>query len=164
MKISIRHAEPGDCEAIHGINASSGVIRGTLQLPYPSMESLRKKLSSPEDGLYLLVALVESDLVGHLSMKTHPATLRRRHAARMGMAVRDDWANKGVGTALVGAAVEMADKWLDLKRLELHVYTDNEPAIRLYEKFGFVIEGTFWGYAFRDGHYVDAHAMARVRL
>ena len=54
--------------------------------------------------------------------------------------VRDDWQRKGVGTALMQAAVDLADKWLNLERLELEVYTDNVPAIRLYEKFGFTIE------------------------
>ena len=61
------------------------------------------------------------------------------------------------------AAVDLADKWLNLARLELEVYTDNEPAIRLYKKFGFVIEGTLVRFAFRDGQYADGYAMARLR-
>ena len=52
---------------------------------------------------------------------------------------------------------------LDLKRLELTVYVDNAPAIRVYEKFGFVIEGTHRMHAFRDGVFVDSHLMARLR-
>lgn len=40
------------------------------------------------------------------------------------------------------AAVDLADKWLNLTRFELEVYTDNASAIRLYKKFGFTIEGT----------------------
>jgi len=79
------------------------------------------------------------------------------------MAVRDDWQGKGVGTALMQAAVDLADRWLNLMRLELDVYTDNEPAIRLYKKFGFVIEGTRVAFAFRDGQYVDTHLIARLR-
>lgn len=61
------------------------------------------------------------------------------------------------------AAVDMADRWLNLVRLELEVYTDNAPAIRLYEKLGFVKEGVHKQYAFRDGVFVDAYAMARLR-
>lgn len=79
------------------------------------------------------------------------------------MAVRDDWQGKGIGSALMQAAVELADRWLNLSRLELIVYTDNEPAVRLYKKFGFGIEGTLVQYAYRDGCYVDAFAMARMR-
>jgi putative acetyltransferase len=79
------------------------------------------------------------------------------------MAVRDDWQGKGAGTALMQAAIELADKWLNLTRLELEVYTDNEPAIRLYKKFGFAVEGTLTQYSFRDGQYVDSHLMARLR-
>jgi putative acetyltransferase len=48
-------------------------------------------------------------------------------------------------------------------RLELEVYVDNAPAIRLYEKFGFIIEGTMVQFAFRDGQYVDTYMMARLR-
>jgi putative acetyltransferase len=47
-------------------------------------------------------------------------------------------------------------------RLELNVYVDNEPAIALYRKFGFEIEGTNRAFALRDGVYVDSHAMARL--
>ena len=65
------------------------------------------------------------------------------------MAVRDDWQGEGVGAALMQGAIDLADKWLNLTRNELEVYTDNEPAIRLYRKFGFSIEGTLAQYAFR---------------
>jgi L-phenylalanine/L-methionine N-acetyltransferase len=40
---------------------------------------------------------------------------------------------------------------------------DNEPAIRLYQRFGFQVEGTLRRHAFRDGKYVDALFMARLQ-
>jgi len=43
------------------------------------------------------------------------------------------------------------------------VYTDNEPALKLYLKFGFTIEGTAINFAFRDGQFVDTYLMARLR-
>jgi L-phenylalanine/L-methionine N-acetyltransferase len=70
---------------------------------------------------------------------------------------------KGIGTALMQAAVDLADKWLNLTRVELEVYTDNAPAIQLYKKFGFTCEGTLAQFAFRNGQYVDSYLMARLR-
>jgi putative acetyltransferase len=79
------------------------------------------------------------------------------------MAVRDDRQGMGVGTALMEAALDLADNWLGLTRLELEVYTDNQAGIALYRKFGFEVEGTLRRFAFRGGEYVDAYSMARLR-
>ena len=70
---------------------------------------------------------------------------------------------RGIGAALLGALIDTSDNWLNLKRLELTVFVDNEPAVRLYQKFGFEIEGTRRAAAFRDGQFVDMYEMARVR-
>ncbi len=59
------------------------------------------------------------------------------------------------------AAVDLAGWRLNLERLELEGYIDNEPAVRLYTKYGFVIEGKLAQLAYRDGQYVDAYAMGR---
>lgn len=60
------------------------------------------------------------------------------------------------------AAVELADRWLALHRLELEVYSDNDRGIGLYRRFGFVEEGRSRDDAWRDGAYVDALKMARI--
>jgi putative acetyltransferase len=123
----------------------------------------RKRLSEPPEGLYSLVACVEGEVVGSLSLETSPARWRMRHVGSIGMAVRDDWQGKGVGTALMEAALDLADNWLNLTRIELRVYVDNTAGIALYEKFGFEVEGTHRRLAFRDGEYVDAYSMARLK-
>ena len=164
MNITIRRAEPSDAEAIKEILSGPKAIAGTLQLPFPSVESWRKKIEETPEGVYHLVACVEDEVVGHLGLGTRPDSPRRRHVGIIGMAVRDDWQGKGIGAALMEAAIDMADNWLNLLRLELDVFVDNEPALRLYKKFGFVIEGTRVRYAYyRDGQYVDTHLMARLR-
>jgi putative acetyltransferase len=163
MTIVIRRAEPSDYEAVRMVFAGAQAIWGTLQLPFPSAEQWRKRLAEPPEGLVSLVACVDEEVIGQLGVHTFPHAPRRRHVGELGMAVRDDWHGKGVGTALMQAAIDLADRWLNLERLELDVYTDNEPAIRLYKKFGFVIEGTLARFAFRDGRYVDAYIMARLR-
>jgi putative acetyltransferase len=79
------------------------------------------------------------------------------------MGVHDAYAGRGVGSALMAAVIELADRWLNLKRLELEVWADNYPAIALYEKFGFEREGLLRAEGFRDGVYADSLAMARLR-
>ena len=51
---------------------------------------------------------------------------------------------------------------LTLASEELTVFVDNAPAIALYRKFGFEVEGTHRAYAMRGGHFVDVLAMARL--
>lgn len=161
--LRIRSAEPGDYEAAREIHGCPGVIAGTFQLPYPSLEMWRRRLAEPAEGAHTLAAVAGERVVGMLGLQTFPHRPRRRHAGTVGMAVHDDWQGRGVGSALMRAAVEMADRWLGLTRLELEVFTDNEPAVRLYERFGFEREGTLRRYGFRDGAYVDAYLMARLR-
>ena len=163
MQITIRHAEPDDYEALHRIFSGPRVIAGTLQLPLPSAEMWRKRVSEKPENLYSLVACADGEVVGNLGLETQPTRWRRRHVGQIGMAVRDDWQGKGIGTALMEAALDLADNWLNLTRVELSVFTENAAAIALYEKFGFEVEGTHRRYAFRNGAYVDSYSMARVR-
>ena len=71
-------------------------------------------------------------------------------------------AQEEVGDLLMAAAIEQADRWLGVLRLELTVYADNTRAIALYRRHGFEMEGTLRAFALRDGVYVDAYAMARI--
>lgn len=88
---------------------------------------------------------------------------RRAHVAGIGLAVRDDYHGRGIGSCLMAALIDLADNWLNLKRLELTVYCDNERAIALYQKFGFEIEGRRRCDAIRDGEFVDTYMMSRIR-
>ena len=132
-------------------------------MPFPSLEVWKRRMVEQPENLIGLVACVDSEVVGSIALTVLTQLPRRRHAGMLGMAVHDAWQGRGVGTALLNAGVELADRWLNLKRLEMAVYTDNEPAIRLYEKLGFKIEGTLSNYAFRDGEFADVFAMARLR-
>ncbi len=162
MDISIRHIEPRDAEAVHRMFSGERASAGTLQIPYQSAERLRVRLADPPEHLYSLVASVDDEVVGTagLNLITRP---RRRHVAELAIVVHDDWQGRGVGTALMTALMDLADNWLNVERIELTVFADNKAAVALYKRFGFEVEGTFRRYAFRDGAYVDALAMARLR-
>ena len=163
MEITIRHAEPDDYEAMHRIMTDPGVVAETMQLPLQSAERWRRRLAEPPEGLHLLLAAVEGEVVGNVGIHTQPSRWRRRHVGEIGISVMGEWQGNGIGTELMRAVLDLADNWLNLIRIELEVYTDNAAAIALYEKFGFEIEGTHRRYAFRDGEFVDAFSMARFR-
>ena len=160
--LEIRRAEPDDCSAIYEMFRSPKVYEGTLQLPYPSREQWRKRISETE-SCYSLVAVSGEHVTGMLTVETFPNRPRRRHVGRIGISVTEAWQGKGVGKALMQAGIDLADKWLNLTRLELEVYSDNAAAIRLYEQFGFEREGLLRQHAFRDGRYVDSIMMSRLR-
>ncbi len=162
MEIAVRRAEPSDAEAIWKCYTAPLAVRNTLQMPYRSLESVREQLTKCGEGDHILVAAIDDEVVGVIGLHTSSRP-RVNHRGEIGMMVRDDWHGKGVDTAMMRAVIDLADKWLNLARIELTVFTDNESAIALYRKFGFEIEGTHRKYAFRDGDFVDAYAMARIK-
>lgn len=160
--ITIRRAEPEDFAAVRAIYAAPHAQAGTLQLPFPSLELWRQRLQTVDPNHHNLLACVGGEVVGQLGLHASPHP-RRRHVADLGMGVRDDWQGRGVGSALMVAALDLADRWLQLRRIELQVYADNAAAIALYSRHGFVEEGRHREFAFRDGAWVDALSMARLR-
>jgi L-phenylalanine/L-methionine N-acetyltransferase len=158
----IRHSEPEDYQAVHLVYTSPRAMAETLGVPFSSEQEWREELAGRRDDNVSIVACVHDEVVGHLSLSIY-MNPRTRHSGHFGIAVRDDWQGKGIGTELMNACMDLADNWLSLTRLDLRVYVDNEPAISLYKRFGFEIEGTHKRFAFRDGKYVDAHVMARLR-
>lgn len=160
--VTIRAASPDDAQAIAALHNLPGYRYGTLRTPFHSAAEIRHYLESPSAGAYRLIAEQDGRTIGDIGL--NPAgNPRRRHAATIGMGVHDEFAGRGVGSALMQAVLDIADNWLDLRRVELTVFTDNEAAIRLYERKGFIKEGCLKQFAFRDGFYVDAFTMARLK-
>lgn len=159
-QIIVRAYDDSDVHAITAIYNQRSVALGTLQIPYMSpTERLTRWVRS--DSYRPLVAEIDGQVVGHAGLEIF--SRRRAHVGSFGMGVDERFQGRGVGTAFMTVLMDLADNWYNLHRLELEVYCDNAPAVHLYKKFGFVIEGTHRDYAFRDGRFVDAHSMARLR-
>lgn len=162
MPVFIRHAEASDIAQIKTIYDQPSVYANTLQLPFQSVANWQEKLNKSSAYFYNLVAEADSVVVGQLGLEVC-ANPRRRHVAELGMAVAEAYQGQGIGSALVRAALDLADNWLNIHRLELKVYSNNEVAIALYERFGFEIEAELADYAFQYGSYINALIMARIR-
>jgi putative acetyltransferase len=159
--ITIRAQEVDDWQDVAAIRDSENVAFYTLHLPYLSRDVVRERIENTPPELHVLVAIVNGKVVGKLSL--HVGTGRRAHSAYIGMMVHADFQGQGVGTALMEAAIDLAENWLNISRIELTVFPDNTPALALYKRFGFEIEGTLRQYVFRKGQFIDTYLMARLR-
>lgn len=165
MTIAIRRATPNDGAAYARIMGDPTVFAGLMQMPHASEDMWRARLaesSAPGKTDLLIVAERGGEIVGTAGLHPVGAAVRRRHAGVIGLSVAREAQGQGVGTALMQAMCDYADRWMAFLRIELTVYVDNASAIALYRKFRFEIEGRHRGYAMRDGRYVDAYAMARL--
>ncbi|HEV2673182.1 MAG TPA: GNAT family N-acetyltransferase [Aliidongia sp.] len=160
-EITIRGYDGADLEAAIDLFLLPKCIWGTLRLPHDSRDAIRKRLESIDPSRHRLVAVADGRVVGLLSL--HRGEGRRAHAGEIALLVHDDFHGRGIGRKLTEACIDLAENWLGLTRIELGVFVDNAPAIALYGKCGFEIEGTERRWALRGGVLVDAHRMARVK-
>jgi putative acetyltransferase len=138
------------------------VFQGLLQMPY-SPDATRVEFHRTLDrNECRLVALAHEKIVGGLGLHVAGFSLRRSHVRGLGLFVAKEWQGRGVGRRLLEAALDWADNWAHVLRIELHVHADNERARKLYESMGFVEEGRHRGYALKDGRSVASFSMARL--
>ena len=159
-KTFVRAFEMKDWEDVAELFQGEKCRWGTLQLPFQSRDDIKKKLENPPGQMHRLVAERDGRVLGMIGLHIYGG--RRAHVCGIGMFVHDDFHGEGIGTLLMEAAIELAERWLGLTRMELTVFVDNAAAIALYEKFDFAVEGRHVAYARRDGEFVDTLAMARV--
>ena len=124
MTIAIRRARVDDAAAMARLMGDPQVYPGLMQMPYASEELHRARLVeslAPGKPDVLLVAERASEVVGSCGMHAAGPSPRRRHVMSLGISVRSDAQGQGVGTALMQAMCDIADRWIGLLRLELSV-------------------------------------------
>jgi RimJ/RimL family protein N-acetyltransferase len=159
----IRRAEPGDAPALVRLAEAVGREREGWILSSEGWRSIgdeRRYLKTvqrhPDAAVF--VADDDGEIVGRLSLARdpHPAS---RHVADVGLMVAAEHRGRGIGRQLLEAAVEWS-RMSEIRKLELHVFPHNAPALGLYESFGFEREGYRRAHYARDGELVDAILMA----
>jgi len=68
--------------------------------------------------------------------------------------------NQGYGTDMIKTLLRYLFNDLDLFKVSLEVFSFNEPAVRLYERLGFVREGTFREHVYALGRRWDTYRYA----
>ncbi|ASV99838.1 GNAT family N-acetyltransferase [Paraburkholderia aromaticivorans] len=159
--LTLRALRVADTEQFHAMLQLPGVMNGNPHMPYRPVASTRDYLEKLEPAEIVITATVGDTLVGEAELTRFKG--RRAHAGSLGIGVHDAWQRRGIGRALMAELIDLADNWLGLRRLELHVFSDNEPALALYRKFGFEIEAHQRGAVLRRGVLIDCYFMARLR-
>ena len=136
--VKIRFAQPSDLGSLYDVMesvAAEGRWIGT-ELPF-DREARRKhaqKMMADGTGAFLL-AEIDGQLVGTLGLEQVVPGL-----FDIGMMLLAEWRGRGIGSVLMEECLDYArDK--NAYKLTLQVWPHNEPAIKLYEKFGFEREG-----------------------
>ena len=160
-RLVLRPTRPDDAEALAAMMGGAGFRDGTVQLPFVSPDRVRRRLEADDPNDTRILATLDGAVVGSATLTRLSG--RRAHVGQIGMGVADGWTGRRIGTALLAALVDVADNWLGLRRLELEVLGDNEPALALYNRFGFEPEGVRRDAVFRAGAHADTLAMARLR-
>jgi ribosomal protein S18 acetylase RimI-like enzyme len=140
-----------------------GVARERRYLAFleaPPIARMRRfVLDNLRNGVPQFVAVEDDRVLGWCDIvpKMH-ATLR--HVGALGMGVAAPHRARGIGSALLRATIDAA-VMRGISRIELLVRVDNEPAIALYRRFGFELEGRLRNYLIVDGASHDVLAMAK---
>ena len=157
MAVEVRRAQPADAGALTVLDrATWTALSSPAPLPHSAWTFFDEK-TKPEG---VLVALVDGGVAGYAKLgRATPLAASDHVWTIIGLAVGDAYRRRGVGRALIDAAAEEA-RARGERRLTLRVLGPNEPARRLYQSAGFVVEGVQRQEFLIEGEYVDDILMA----
>jgi RimJ/RimL family protein N-acetyltransferase len=142
----VRSAQPDDAARViahmHAVTSESDFLLTEPDEFTMTEDEERQWIQDHIDGpgKICLVADASGVVIGSLGCENGQ---RRRvaHCGTFGMAVLRDWRGQGVGTAMLQCFLEWAGASPVIEKVGIGVLASNEPAIRLYQKSGFVEEG-----------------------
>ncbi len=145
-QITIRSIEPNDASAFNAlkktIEAESPYMlydKDENQTTDAQQESFIERVTSPNSASNLFVLDFHGDLVGFMALMGGQLN-KKKHSREIAMGVLKSHTGKGLGKRLLTHAISFSKK-TGITRLELTVISENMPAIGLYEKIGFNLEG-----------------------
>lgn len=164
--VHIRTATPSDAESLNNTVreylADSDYIPKLASEFTASVEDTRRWITSfiDADNSTLLVAEYDGKIIGNIDL-TGSTRVIMRHTAVIGMGMLKQWRGKGLGTALMKAAIAWAESHEIIETLWLQVYHDNVAGTKLYTKMGFEKTGLIKDFFKHEGKYHDVITMSR---
>jgi RimJ/RimL family protein N-acetyltransferase len=151
---------PAVLDYIEAISGESDFLTfgpGEFELTEAEEEDFLRKCHDSDNQLYIL-GLIDDTIVSTLSFSAGRRP-RIQHSGEFGMSVQRQYWGLGIGSLMLDTLIDWARATQIVRKVNLRVRTDNQRAILLYERKGFMIEGTIRREILLDGKYFDHHWM-----
>ncbi len=165
LEVKVRRATIGDLEQF-AQNVQSVAEEGG----YIFTEEVTEKRKEPMGKLFTdrscLVVVAEAGagrarkMAGSLTLERYGNVEKARHVRVLGMHVVRGYRGMGIGTKMIAYALRWAKSRDDVEKVALGVFSNNRRAFRLYEKFGFKVEGVKKKHYYIAGKHADEIDMA----
>lgn len=155
----LRGYEPTDPEALNPLFNDPEVLAGLGNLfpqPVADFRDFVERGRDPKQLHLVIETLRDRTPIGACALFDIDGAIR---TAMLGIWLGKPFWDGGHGTDAMRTLCRFAFRQLNLRRLELGVYASNPRAIRVYERVGFVREGTQRRHRFFAGHYEDSYLM-----
>lgn len=157
LREAVKEDAPELVTYLHKIGGESDFLTfgfGELSVSVNDEEALLDDSRNAQNKIMIL-ALVGGKIIGNLHF-TGGARARIQHTGEFGVSVLKDYWNQGIGTAMVQELIQWAKASKVIRKLNLRVRSDNESAIRVYEKLGFIKEGLITREFFISGQFYNS--------
>ena len=157
--VRLRGVEPEDWETLFLWNQDTEAARRMYFIPFPtSREEVRQWVAKQalqrgeEDAFFFVIETVAGEFVGSIS----PALCDRRNGTfSYGLGILPPHRRKGYAAEAIALLLNYFFGELCYQKATAHVYSFNDPSIRLHERLGFVREGQVRRMHYTDGGYCD---------
>ena len=130
---------------------------GEFGLSQAQEEAFLRKVATSSSEFYI-VGLVNGSIVSSLTFSAGERP-RERHRGEFGISVRKQYWGLGIASLMLDRLLDWARSTQTISKINLRVRVDNERAIRLYERKGFVREGRISREAYIGGQYFSDYFM-----
>ena len=159
MEIEIREIEVEDYKELldfmKKVKGETNFLLGypnEIKMSYEDEKEHIKKVKSSETSNYFVV-MKNSKIIGCIGFNGNTAS-KTKHYGTIGISVLKEYWGRGIATALLEKLISWA-KEKGIKKINLDVFENNERAIKLYEKFGFKLEGCIEDGIFDGENYIN---------